>query len=100
MTIPVGFLFALLIDLAGCSRQTRPLWDILIMLAGCLLLVYLLILTGDERLRLYHLLAVLTGAALYLSGLRRLFLYLCAKKAKRKRKIQPAAEGKKQPPVE
>lgn len=100
MMVPAGLLLALLTDLSGRSGNSRPLWDVLIMLSGGLILGWLLIITGDSRLRLYHLLAVLTGAVLYLTGIRRILYFLSAEVSKRKRKMPPDTEGKTQQSVE
>lgn len=76
MMIPVGILLALLADLTGQAGRGKPVLDVLVMLTCGLILAFLLIVTGDERLRLYHLLAVLAGCVLYLTGLRRIFVFL------------------------
>lgn len=98
--VPVGLFLAMLTDLTGNCRKSRPLCDVFVMLIGCAILGWLLIVTGDERIRLYHLLAVLTGAVLYMTGLRRIFRCLSAKAMKMKKKLQPDPEGKKKQSVE
>lgn len=70
--IPVGITAALLIDLAAHLSVLRPLWDVLILLLLGAALGFGIVLLGDTGLRIYHLLAVLSGALLYLTGIRAL----------------------------
>ncbi|MBQ8151069.1 MAG: hypothetical protein IJ041_11195 [Clostridia bacterium] len=79
LMIPAGILLALLTDLTVPVGRSKPVLDVLVMLFCGFLLAYLVIVTGDERLRLHHLLAVLTGAVLYLTGIRRVFVLIAAR---------------------
>lgn len=72
----VGLLLAFLFDGISLllSGSFKPLGDIFaFLLCGILLLGAFVILRADE-LRFYYALAVLTGAILYVCGLRRCFL--------------------------
>lgn len=81
LTIPLGLLLALLIDLSGRTGTLRPLWDVLTMLAGFAAAGAGIVLLGDSGLRIYHILAMLTGMLLYLLGIRAFSGKLC-KRAK------------------
>lgn len=70
LTVPLGLLLAFLVDLSGRSGALRPLWDVLIMLAGFAAAGAAIVIFGDSGLRIYHLLALLTGMLLYLLGIR------------------------------
>lgn len=70
--IPVGLAAAALLDLAAHPSVLRPLWDVLILLLSGAALAFGIVLLGDTGLRIYHLLALVTGALLYVTGIRAL----------------------------
>lgn len=73
MMLPLGILLAVCIDVASCARRSRPLWDVLVVLLCGGLMAAAVVLLGDEKLRMYHLLGILCGALLYLFGARSLW---------------------------
>lgn len=91
-TLPLGFLLAFCLDLFGKARKLRPLLDICTLLSCGLILVWLLLILQDERMRLYHILAVFLGAILYLCGVGqiavRLKRALLTRKSRKKAKRQ------------
>ncbi len=70
LMLPIGFMLALLIDLAGKTGTAKPILDVLAMLLGFASIGICIILFRDGGLRLYHLLSMLTGMLLYLLGIR------------------------------
>ena len=86
----VGFGLAVLFDGASClfRGSLKPVGDILLLLCCGLTMLLALFFLRPGELRLYHWLAMLTGAVLYLCGVRRLgaFVILRFKKLLNKRK--------------
>ena len=83
--MPIGFVIGMLLDFTSLGGRTKPLWDILIMLlcvgsAGAAVVIL------KEEVRIYHCLALFTGAILYMCGIRCICVWLmrkCKKKAKK-----------------
>ena len=92
LTVPLGLLLAFLVDLSGRTGTLRPLWDVLTMLAGFAAAGAAIVLLGDSGLRIYHILAMLTGMLLYLLGIRAFAGRLCKRvKAALAKNAQTAA---------
>ena len=70
--VPLGLLLAACLDASVLAGPLRPVADVLMMLAAAASLMAMMLLARDEALRLYHLLALLTGAVLYTQGIGRL----------------------------
>lgn len=83
--IPIGIAMGLLLDLLGRAGRFRVLLDVLCLLMCGVCLILLLILTRDDGLRLYHLLALFVGACIYLLGVGRLISRLCDCRKKTKK---------------
>lgn len=66
--VPLGLLLAACLDASALTGPLRPLADALLVLGGGLALMAAMLLVRDETLRMYHLLALLTGAVLYRPG--------------------------------
>ncbi|MEG1891051.1 MAG: spore cortex biosynthesis protein YabQ [Clostridia bacterium] len=90
--VPIGFVVSLLIDCVACARHMRPVLDVLCLLACGLMLIAVMLLFGDDGLRVYHLLALAVGACIYLCGVGRLVRMArkrwCLWKAKNKLRSQ------------
>lgn len=91
MAVPLGLLLAACLDASALTGPLRPLADALLVLGGGLALMAAMLLVRDETLRMYHLLALLTGAVLYSQGIGRLVRMARARIQKRKktRKAEP-----------
>lgn len=74
--VPIGFLLALCFDVISRAGPMRPVLDVLCLLLAGLALIALMLALKDSGLRLYHLLALATGATLYLAGVGRLYRIL------------------------
>lgn len=83
--MPLGFATSALMSLGACAGRFRPLWDVLAMLGCGLGLIALLVMTRDGGVRLYQLLALLTGALLNLLGAQRLARAIARAFRRRKR---------------
>lgn len=77
--LPLGMLLAACADIASMAHKTRPIWDVLILLACGLAAVIFVEMLKDDGVRAYHLLSICTGAVIYLCGFGRLFR--CAKRS-------------------
>ncbi|MEG0125172.1 MAG: hypothetical protein RR816_03725 [Clostridia bacterium] len=71
--LPIGFLLAMSFDASSFAGKLRPVMDVLCLLMSGLAFIMLLLVFRDDGLRVYHMLALLTGAVLYLCGMGRLF---------------------------
>ena len=80
--VPLGLVLAACLD---ASVLAGPLADVLMMLTAGFALMGMMLLSRDEALRLYHLLAILTGALLYTQGIGRLVRLAGAWLKKRKK---------------
>ena len=91
MAAALGLLLAACLDASALTGPLRPLADALLVLGGGLALMVAMLLVRDETLRMYHLLALLTGAVLYSQGIGRLVRMARARIQKRKktRKAEP-----------
>ena len=69
---PIGFLLALLLDADVITGRLRPAADIALLLLAGMVCLWMIVLTGEGGLRVYHTLGLLTGAILYLAGVGRL----------------------------
>ena len=87
MTLPLGFAMALLLDINRASAFFRCLADILTVLLAGFSLMLVVIWRGENALRLYHLLGLLAGAVLYVSGVGRLWR-AARGKSRQKRKLR------------
>lgn len=90
----VGLILAMLFDLISVfvAERLKPLGDVLLfLLCGFVLLLALVFLRANE-LRLFHWVALLTGAILYLCGIRRFVAYAASWL---RSKIKPKAQKKK-----
>lgn len=85
MMLPVGMLLAICVDLCGLSGTFRPLWDLCAVLVCFAAIGFGIVLLDDTSLRMYHVLAVLTGYLLYALGVRRLLQTLRHRLAKKDR---------------
>ncbi|MCI6039869.1 MAG: hypothetical protein MR742_05020 [Clostridiales bacterium] len=83
--VPLGLVLAACLDASVLTGPLRPLADVVMMLAGGIALMVMMLLARDEALRLYHLLAVLTGAVLYTQGIGRLVRMMRTSLKKRKK---------------
>lgn len=72
MMIPVGMVLAVCVDICGMAGVFRLLWDLVAVLLCFAAVGFCVVLLNDTSLRLYHLLAVVTGYLLYALGVRRL----------------------------
>jgi len=70
--LPIGFLLGFLLDIGLIFGKARPAADIVALLVAGAGLVILSLLSMENGLQLYHLLAVVMGALLYTCGLGRL----------------------------
>lgn len=61
--VPLGLVLAACLDASVLAGPLRPLADVLMMLTAGFALMGMMLLSRDEALRLYHLLAILTGSA-------------------------------------
>ena len=66
--VPLGLALGVLLNLESCFPGWKVLWDVLLMLLCAAGIGMLLFWTGEDRLRIYHLLAVGTGLLLYRCG--------------------------------
>ncbi|NLO86203.1 MAG: hypothetical protein GX096_12405 [Clostridiales bacterium] len=82
-TIPLGFLIAVLCDILSYSKRMQPILDVLCLLVCGLVFIFLTLLFKDKGVRLYHILALLVGAILYLFGLRSLLTKIRGRFSKR-----------------
>lgn len=98
-TAPIGFLVAMLIDMDRGLGPLRPVWDVLCMLACGVMTLMVLMMMRDGGLRIYHALALVTGALLYLVGVRRIIL-AARYRMKKKRKETSDERRKKSGNVE
>ena len=76
--VPLGLVLAACLDASALA-------DVLMMLTAGFALMGMMLLSRDEALRLYHLLAILTGALLYTQGIGRLVRLAGAWLKKRKK---------------
>ena len=83
--VPLGLVLAACLDASVLAGPLRPLADVLMMLAAGFALMAMMLLSRDEALRLYHLLAILTGALIYTQGIGRLVRLAGAWLKKRKK---------------
>ena len=83
--VPLGLVLAACLDASVLTGPLRPLADVVMMLAGGIALMVMMLLARDEALRLYHLLAVLTGAVLYTQGIGSLVRMMRTSLKKRKK---------------
>lgn len=83
--VPLGLLLAACLDASVLAGPLRPVADVLMMLAAAASLMAMMLLARDEVLRLYHLLALLTGAVLYTQGIGRLVRLMRARLKKAKK---------------
>lgn len=83
--VPLGLLLAACLDASVLAGPLRPVADVLMMLAAAASLMAMMLLARDEALRLYHLLALLTGAVLYTQGIGRLVRLIRARLKKAKK---------------
>lgn len=84
--LPIGLMLGLCLDMGKLFGKARPAADILAMLLGAAGLIILSMLSLENGLQLYHLLAVAVGMLLYLCGVGRLFRYVARKMNRRKNK--------------
>ena len=70
--VPLGLVLAACLDASALAGPLRPVADVLMMLTGAAALMAMMLLARDEALRLYHLLAIFSGAVLYTQGIGRL----------------------------
>lgn len=72
LVVPQGWLLALLLNLSGRAGRWKLVTDVLLLcLCGALFFLFCM-LVKEEGLRMYHLLALLTGFLLYRLGPARL----------------------------
>ena len=71
LMVPVGILLALSVDVSSHMTGMKPMWDVLSMLLCFCTIGIGIVLLNDTGLRLYHVLAVVTGCILYTAGIRR-----------------------------
>ena len=83
--VPLGLLLAACLDASVLAGPLRPVADVLVMLTAAASLMAMMLLARDEALRLYHLLALLTGAVLYTQGIGRLVRLIRARLIKAKK---------------
>lgn len=83
--VPLGLLLAACLDASVLAGPLRPVADVLVMLVAAASLMAMMLLARDEALRLYHLLALLTGAVLYTQGIGRLVRLIRARLKKAKK---------------
>ena len=76
LMIPVGFLLALLLDADVIAGRLRSAADIALLLLAGAACLWLIVLTGERGLRVYHVLGLLSGAVLYLCGIGRVIRIL------------------------
>ncbi|MBE5815428.1 MAG: hypothetical protein E7320_09540 [Clostridiales bacterium] len=72
--LPVGMLLAVFADLSALGGRFRPVWDVLTVLLAASAYGAGVILLREDGARLYHFLALLVGAMLYLLGIRKAIL--------------------------
>lgn len=82
--VPIGILLGLCLDLGEICGKARIVIDIVAMLLAAAALVLLSILSLENGLQIYHLLAVIVGILLYLCGIGRLLRYVAEKIKRRK----------------
>lgn len=73
LTLPLGFLLALFLDVTRYTGHLRPVLDVCVLVGCALTFLVLTLLMRDQSARLFHVLAILTGALLYTCGVGRLF---------------------------
>lgn len=76
LSIPLGWLMALLLHLSQLAGRWRLLTDTLAMLLCGMGLFLFCVVQRENGMQLYHLLAVLTGFLLYRLGVGRVMTYL------------------------
>ncbi len=79
---PIGFVIGICIDLASMGGRCKPVWDVLVMLLAIGCMGISIVILGQE-LRIYHFLSLLTGALLYMCGVRTAFQW-ALRRAKKK----------------
>ncbi len=87
-TVPVGFLLAICFDAVARAGCMRPVLDVLCLLGCGVAVIGLMLVFRDEGLRLYHALALLVGAGLYLFGVGRLIHAIAKRVSNRKKHNQ------------
>lgn len=85
-TIPLGFALALIIDITSHAGHMRLLLDVLCLLVCGIALICLMLMFKDKGIRIYHLLALIIGAILYLLGVKQLMISVWRKLPKRHKK--------------
>ena len=74
--VPAGFLIALCLCFGKKEGILRLVMDLLLLAVSGIAMVCMLLFFRNGALRLYHLLGVITGAILYLSGMNRVQRYV------------------------
>lgn len=92
-TLPLGFALALCLDMLSASGKLRPLLDVFVLLGGGAVLGWLILLMQSEEMRMFHVLALLLGALIYLGGVGRLLARLKKRMVSGRRK-NTLKEGK------
>jgi len=72
MAVPIGLLLAFSLDGYRTEGIVRAVVDILALVGAGLALLALTVVLRDEKLRMYHVLGMLTGCILYVGGIGRL----------------------------
>ena len=82
--VPLGFAAALCLD-AQSSGVLRVLADIVLLMSVGMGTLVVIVFCGDARTRLYHLLALVTGALLYWQGMGKIIRHIRHRQELRKR---------------
>lgn len=93
-TLPLGFLLALFLDVTRYTGHLRPILDVLALVGCAITLLILTLFMRDQSARMFHVLAILTGAVLYICGVGRL-IHGIIRRIKRLKKAAQE-EGKEQ----
>lgn len=92
-TLPLGFLLALFLDVTRYTGHLRPVLDVCALVGCALTLLALILFMRDQGARLFHILAIFTGAILYICGVGRL-LRCSVRRIKKKLRMRKEKSGK------
>lgn len=84
LALPIGLMLGACLDAGKLFGKARPAADILALLTAAFGLILLSLISLENGLQLYHLLAVVVGMILYLSGIGRCVRWLSGKIRRRK----------------
>ena len=67
--LPLGLCMAFCLDASAISGKIRPLMDVLVLVLAGSAVLWWMVLLDENKLRLYHVLGMLTGMLLYMRSI-------------------------------